>query len=82
VPTCPPVLAVVAPPDALPALGLDPPLTLSWALLDEQEAARIASAATASFCEERMRVIDFSIGFFRGVSPVNPLLGKVDNLST
>jgi hypothetical protein len=45
---------------------LEPPLPLFWALLDEQEAARIASAATASFCEYRLRVIDFSFGFLRG----------------
>jgi hypothetical protein len=67
VPTCPPELTVLAPPDAPPALGLDPPLPLFWALLDEQEAARIASAATASFREYRLRVIDFSFGFLRGV---------------
>jgi hypothetical protein len=41
-------------------LGLDPPLPLFWALLDEQEAAKIASAATVSFCEQRLRVIDCS----------------------
>jgi hypothetical protein len=45
------LLAVVAPPDAPPALGLDPPLPLFWALLDEQETARIASAASVSFSE-------------------------------
>jgi hypothetical protein len=49
---------VVAPPDAPPALDPDPPLPLFWALLDEQEAARIASAPTVSFCEQRLRVID------------------------
>jgi len=67
VPTCPPELTVGAPPDAPPALGLDPPLPPFWALLDEQEAARIASAATASFREYRLHVIDFSFGFLRGV---------------
>ena len=51
VPTCPLVLAAVAPPDAPPALGLDPPLPLFWALLDKHEAAKITGASTASFCE-------------------------------
>jgi hypothetical protein len=67
VPTCPPELTVVVPPDAPPALGLDPPLPPFWALLDEQEAARTASATAVILCEYRLRVIDFSFGFFRGI---------------
>jgi hypothetical protein len=56
-----------APPDAPPALGLDPPLPLFWALLDEQEAAKIANAAPVSLCEHRLRVIGLSFGFVCGV---------------
>jgi hypothetical protein len=65
-PTCPPVLAALVPPDGRPALGLDPPLPLFGALLDEQAAASIASAATPSFCEHALRIINFSFVFLRG----------------
>jgi hypothetical protein len=58
----PPVSTVLAPPDAPPAPGLEPPLPIFWELLDEHATAKIANVATGRFRGQRLRLIGFSLG--------------------